>query len=172
MSKIRLCFIFVLTIASSSVAFSAKKKQVEHAPLPQKVLAARTVYIQNDTKQPGIADKAYTQLKDWGKYQVVDSKDKADLVLLFTLGYSQSEHQDSDYVSLYNSKTGAFTSGVVPSGTSTVTWTYTQVRVIDPATSDVMWADERPWLRKHSATDELMGELRRRVEEQQKVLVR
>lgn len=155
----------ILTVAP---ILPAKNKQsLEHAPLPAKVLTAKTIFIQNETNQPEIADKAYTQLKSWGRYQVVDSKEKADLVLLFTLGYSHTQHQDSDYVSLYNSQTGAYTSGVVPSGTTTVTWTYTQVRVIDAATSDVMWADERPWLRKHSATDELMEALKLRVGEQE-----
>jgi len=162
-------FLALALMLSIAPMLLAKNKQpLEHAPFPAKVLSAKTIFIQNETNQPGIADKAYTQLKSWGKYQIVDSKEKADLVLLFTLGYSHTQHQDSDYVSLYNSQTGAYTSGVVPGGTTTVTWTYTQVRVIDPATSDVMWADERPWLRKRSATDELMEVLRQRVEEQEK----
>ena len=172
MCKLKQCFALLVVLASATLALGAKKEKLEHAPLPAKVLAAKTVYIQNDSNQPEIADKAYTQLKHWGRYQIVDSKDKADLVLLFTLAYSHTQHEDSDYVSLYNSKTGGYTSGVVPSGTVTVTWTYTQMRVVDPSTSEVMWADERAWLRKHSATDELMQSLRQRVDEQQKASVR
>jgi hypothetical protein len=168
MSKMRQFFTLVLILVSSVAAFGAKKKQVEHAPLPAKVLAAKTVFIENNSNQPEIADKAYTQLKQWGRYKVVDSKDKADLVLVFTLAYSHTQHEDSDYVSLYNSKTQSYTAGVVPGGTSTITWTYTQMRLVDPITSDVMWADERPWLRKHSATDELMEALRQRVDEQER----
>jgi hypothetical protein len=168
MCKLKQCFALLVVLASATLALGAKKEKLEHAPLPAKVLAAKTVYIQNDSNQPEIADKAYTQLKHWGRYQIVDSKDKADLVLLFTLAYSHTQHEDSDYVSLYNSKTGGYTSGVVPSGTVTITWTYTQMRVVDPSTSEVMWADERAWLRKHSATDELMQSLRQRVDEQEK----
>ena len=168
MSKTRQSFIILLVLASSTIAFGAKKEQIEYAPLPAKILAARTVYIQNDTNYPEIADKAYTQLKHWGRYQVVDSKDKADLVLVFTVAYSHTQHEDSDYVSLYNSKTQAFTTGIVPGGTRTVTWAYTQMRVVDPTTSDVMWADERLWPRKNSATDEVMEDLRQRVDEQEK----
>lgn len=167
MKSFRRFLAVVLMLSIGPMLLAKSKQHLEHAPLPSKVLTAKTIYIQNETNQPAVADKAYTQLKTWGKYQAVDSKEKADLVLLFTLGYSHTQHQDSDYVSLYNSKTGAYTSGVVPSGTITITWTYTQVRIIDPATSDVIWADERPWLRKHSATDELMDALRQRIEEQE-----
>lgn len=171
MSAFKQSIALLVVLASATLAFGAKKEKVQHAPLPAKVLAARTVFIQNDSNQPGIADKAYTQLKQWGRYQVVDSRDRADLVLLFTLAYSHTQHSDSDYVSLYNSRTGGYTSGVVPSGTVTITWTYTQMRLVDPSTSEVMWADERAWLRKHSATDELMESLRQRVEEQEKAAV-
>lgn len=171
MSKLKQCFALLLLVTSSAAAHGAKKKQVEHAPLPAKVVAAKTVYILNESNQPGIADKAYTQLKQWGKYQVVDSKEKADVWLVFTLGYSQSQREDSDVMSLYNWKTGEHTSGIVPSGTITVTWTYTQMRIVDPVNSDVLWADERPWLRKHSATDELMESLRQRVDEQQRAAI-
>lgn len=168
MSKTRQSFTLLLILASSVVALGAKKKHIEHAPLPAKVVAAKTVFILNESNQPEIADKAYTQLKQWGKYQVVDSKEKADVLMVFTLGHSQSQREDSDVMSLYNWKTGEHTSGIVPNGTITVTWTYTQMRIVDPVTSDVLWADERPWLRKHSATDELMDSLRQRVEEQER----
>lgn len=170
MSEVKQILALVVIVTSATFAFGAKKEKVEHAPLPVKVLAAKTVYIENQTGQPDIADKAYTQLRRWGRYDIVDSKEKADLVIVFTLGYSHSERENSDFVSLHNSSSGANTFGWVPSGTSTITWTWTQLRLVDPNTRAVMWADERVWLRKHSATDELMEALRQRVEEQVKAV--
>lgn len=172
MSKPKPVFALFVVIASAVFAFGAKKEKIEHAPLPTQVTAAKTVYIQNQTDQPGVADKAYTQLKQWGRYAVVDSKEKADLVIVFTFAYSHTERDNSDYVNLYNSSNGSYTSGVVPGGTSTITWNWTQIRLVDPKTGEVMWADERVWRRKHSATDELMQALRQRVEEQDKVAAR
>ncbi len=151
----------------TAFAFGKKKEAVQHAPLPAMVLTAKTIYIDNKSDRQAVADMAYTQLMKWGKYKVVDSKEKADLVLVLTLAYSHTEREDSDYVSLYNNKTGAWTSGNVPGGTSTITWTYTQMRLVDPKTTDVMWADQRVWLRKGSATEWLIQSLRQRVEEQE-----
>lgn len=170
MTKFKQWFVLTVFLASATHVFGAKKQKIEHAPLPAKMLTAKTVYIQNESGQPAVADKAYTELKQWGRYQLVDTKEKADLVFLFTLAYSRTEHNTSDYISLYNSQTGAYTSGSVPGGSTTTTWTYTQLRVVDPNTSVTLWADERVWLRKHSATDELMDSLRQRVEEQEKAV--
>ena len=61
MCKLKQCFALLVVLASATLALGAKKEKLEHAPLPAKVLAAKTVYIQNDSNQPEIADKAYTQ---------------------------------------------------------------------------------------------------------------
>ncbi len=161
---------FLIISGLTVFAFGKKKEAIQHAPLPAKVLIAKTIYIDNKSDRQALADMAYTQLMKWGKYRVLDSKEKADLVLVLTLAYSHTEREDSDYVSLYNYKTQAWTSGNVPSGTSTITWTYTQMRLVDPKTMDVMWADQRVWLRKGSATEWLIQSLRQRVEEQEKAL--
>lgn len=146
----------------------AKKPKVEHAPLPERILAAKTVYIENESGNPDIADKAYTQLKHWGHYQVVNSKEGADLVFQFTVTHSTRQSEDVGFTSLYNSKTGSYTYGTVPGGTSTLTWSFTYLKIIDPKTQDVMWEDQCVQRRKKSATDEIMQSLRGRVEEQEK----
>lgn len=166
MSKTRQCFPLFLILAFSVAALGAKKKQVEHAPLPAKVLSAKTVYIQNDSGFADIADKAYSQLKSWGRYRVVDTKQHADLVLIFTATSEQTEGTTPTHVSTYNYQTGAWTSGTA-TAPSTDTWHYTQVKLVDPETDDVAWADRRIW-GKHSATEELIKALRERVEEQEK----
>lgn len=163
----RFATLFVIICGLATFAFGKKKEAILHAPLPAQVLTAKTIYIDNKSDRQALADMAYTQLIKWGKYKVVDSKQKADLVLVLTLAYSHTQREDSDYVSLYNNKTEAWTSGSVPAGTSTITWTYTQMRLVDPKTADVMWADQRVWLRKGSATEWLIQSLRQRVDEQE-----
>lgn len=149
-------------------ALAKKKEAIQHAPLPAAIIAAKTVYIQNESNFPDIADKAYTVLKRWGRYQVVDSKEKADLILVFTIAHSTTQGNDPAFVSLYNSKTGAYTYGTVPGGTSTLTWSWTQMRILDSKTGDVMWADQQIWLRKRSATEIIVQSFRTRVDEQDK----
>lgn len=157
----------LMLLALTCVSSAKKHQEVQHAPLPAKVLASKTIYIQNDSGYAGAADKAYTQLKAWGKYQIVDDKKKADLVLVLTTSTSQTDTKKAAQVNTYNSKTGAWTYGTVNTPT-TETVDSTRITVIDPATGDTMWADQMEWGRRYSATEELIKELRKRVEEQEK----
>lgn len=144
--------------------FAKKKEPVQYAPLPAKALAAKTIYIQNDSGYAEMLDKASTSLKAWGRYQLVDAKEKADLILLLKVATEQKEFHET--VSIYNPETG-WSHGTVPTP-STYAWTFSQTRLIDPATGDTVWADDRAWIGKHSATEELIKGLRERIEEQEK----
>ena len=145
-------------------AFAKKKQAVQYAPLPAKVLAAQTIYIQNESGYAEMVDKASTSLKAWGRYQLVDAKEKADLILLLKVATEQKESHET--VSIYNPKTG-WSQGTVRTP-SIYAWTFSQTRLIDPATGDTVWADELAWIGTHSATEELIKGLRQRIEEQEK----
>ena len=56
----------------------------KHAPLPASVIAAKTVYIDNQTGSSQITDKAYEALSKWGRYKIVKDAKDADLVIRFT----------------------------------------------------------------------------------------
>ena len=55
-----------------------------HAPLPASVMAAKTVYIDNQTSEAAITDRAYDALTKWGRFKIVKNAKDADLVLRFT----------------------------------------------------------------------------------------
>jgi hypothetical protein len=74
----------IVLVVFTSLVFAKKQGSTQHAPLPAKVLAAKTIYIQSDSGWAEAGDKAYTQLKAWGKYQNVDAKEKADMTLVLT----------------------------------------------------------------------------------------
>jgi hypothetical protein len=153
----------------TSVLLPAKKPTtVPHAPLSATVMNAKTIYIQNDSGHADIADKAYAELKEWGKYRIVDSSTKADLVLILTVSSGHTATSDSSSVDLYNSQTGAWTSGTVETP-STRTWNFTNAKLIDPTTGDTEWTDRKRWERKQSATMELIRTLQHRIEEQEKM---
>lgn len=153
----------VLLVVLISVPVVAKKSLVLHEPLPASVLSAKSLYIQNDSGSADMADKAYTQLKEWGRFQIVDSKEKADLVLVLNESRETRQHDSVDSVSLHNSATGAWTTGTVPS-TATRTWTFTEVRLLDRA-GEVAWSDRKVQSRKYSACMELIKELQARMAE-------
>jgi hypothetical protein len=66
------------------VFFASVAIAQDYAPLPKPLKEAQTVYLQNETNWPKIADKAYKELKSWGRYRVVDDPAEADLVLRFS----------------------------------------------------------------------------------------
>jgi hypothetical protein len=156
-----------ILLALASPASAKKQQAQEHAPLPPKVLESKTIYIQNDSGWAEMADKAYTQLKAWGKYTIVDTKEKADLILVLAVTTEQVDGTRHRWVSLHNSETGAWTNGTVPVA-STQNVKFSEVRLIDTATGDMAWSDRLVWSRKRSATQVLIQSLRQRIEEQEK----
>jgi hypothetical protein len=56
----------------------------KHAPLPASVIAAKTVYIDNQTGHSDITDRAYEALTKWGRFKILQNAKDADLVLRFT----------------------------------------------------------------------------------------
>jgi hypothetical protein len=53
----------------------------KYAPLPDKLVAARTAFIQNDTGEQKFSDNIFKQLEQWGRWRVVTNRADADLVL-------------------------------------------------------------------------------------------
>lgn len=59
-------------------------------PLPAKLFSAKYVYFDNQTGFAAVGRDALRELKKWGRFQVVDRRDQADL--LFVL--SSEEYSD------------------------------------------------------------------------------
>src|SRR5882672_8384324 len=54
--------------------------------LPTSVLSARTIYVDNQTTSAELQNTAYTELSKWGRFQIVDAPQKADIVLRLSNG--------------------------------------------------------------------------------------
>jgi hypothetical protein len=166
-----LYFAALLFFAVFALASAAKEKQ--HLPLPAPVLVARTVYIDNQTGIAKLGDRAYEQLKKWGRFQIVTDRREANLILLLT-----ANEYTGGYVTTGGGQTGTVDSGGnidtsgKPTYTTRVTVGYTFLTVIDPKTGDNYWSDSKRWGNLYtgfrSATKGLIDELRKRVEEQLK----
>ena len=71
----------------------------QHAPLPASVIAAKTVYIDNQTGHAEITDRAYDALSKWGRFKILNDAKDADLILQFTAdtkGRPTPPHNDID----------------------------------------------------------------------------
>jgi hypothetical protein len=161
----------VLGFALCALTSSAKEKQ--HLPLPATVLAAKTVFIDNQTGMAKLGDRAYEELKKWGRFQIVADRKQADLIFLLS-----AQERDGGYVTSGGGQTGTVdSSGNIrtssdPTYTTHVTVGYTYLTVFDAKSGDNLWSDSKRWGNLytgfHSATKSLINALKKRMDEQSK----
>jgi hypothetical protein len=145
---------FALTaLLLGTLAFAKDKKvnpSVPPAPLPTQIMTAQTVYLSkgqgSDPYLKGGAEYAfdvfYSEVKNWAKYRIVDSRDDADLV--FDLSYS-SQRVGTRVWSTTNTYTGTTQVHSAPEMDPRVTFT-----VYDRKTGVSLWSlqEERETARR------------------------
>lgn len=125
------CFIF-LTLQFAASRAQSKPKEAPTAPVPAQILSAKKVFIANagedemaegDPVFSGGPDRAYNQLyaavKNWGRFEIVDSPGQADLVLEI--------RQETQTVALG----GKAEESAIP---------LFQLKILDPKTNVLLWA--------------------------------
>ncbi len=161
-------YLWLILVLSAFTAEAVAKEK--HLPLPPQIVAAKTVYIDNQSGFAKLGDKAYDQLTKWGRFQVVQDRKQADLILLIS-----AKAYDGGYVTSGSETTGTIDSSGNINMTNSPTYSrhvsvnYTFLTVIDPKTGDNLWSDSKKWGNLytgfHSATKGLIDELMKRVNE-------
>lgn len=78
MRKLKLCMFLAIPI----VAFAGKnRKDVPAAPLPLAVVNAKKVFLTNGGGSNLAYDTFYSEMKQWGKYEIAGSPEDADLII-------------------------------------------------------------------------------------------
>jgi hypothetical protein len=132
--------------------------------LPASVLSARTVYVDNQTASAELQNTAYMELSKWGRFQIVDEPQKAQMVLRLSNG---------NYVKFVPGGEKAPAQGptvekqnwmgadeAVPPGS-------TRISVIDPKSGTSLWSDIRKTDSPQAASHMLDG-LRAALDQKQK----
>jgi hypothetical protein len=78
-------FLLILAAVLMTNAVAEKKKPIPVAPLPEAIVAAKTVFISNAGGSDEVYDAFYAVMKNWNRFVLVGSPDKADL--LFQISY-------------------------------------------------------------------------------------
>ena len=156
--------------------------KTKHAPLPEQILQAKTVYIDNQSGIAVLGDRAYDELSKWGRFKIVSSARDADLVLLISArAYVSGYRTSTDTTAQANTDASGNTRITADSESQTDAQVtrITYMTAIDPKTGNSMWSDQKQWgnLRTipvlgnvpdfRSATRGLVKELRKRIEEQE-----
>jgi hypothetical protein len=76
----------VAVVATFTVALviSPIYAQDQHPPFPASMMAAKTVYIDNETGDAKITDRANDAIRKWGRFQISKNAKDAELILRFT----------------------------------------------------------------------------------------
>ncbi|SRR5579871_602400 len=53
----------------------------KYAPLPDRIVTAKTVFLQNDSGEQNLTDQLYRHLEEWGRWKVVMNRNDADIVV-------------------------------------------------------------------------------------------
>jgi hypothetical protein len=113
----------------------AAQKDWTFAP---QIRSAKTVYFDNESGSSAVGANALAELKKWGKFQIVQDKKHADLVVLLS---ANPYHKGDDYAS---GQTGHDDGNVdhTPKWNRQKQTQYSYLTVIDPRTEDSLWSAE------------------------------
>jgi hypothetical protein len=132
--------------------------------LPSRVLSAKTIYVDNQTTDAELQHDAYMALGRWGRYEIVDSRQKADLVLRLSGSSVVKFVPGGDRSATYNpkpvSETSAAGEELAPPGC-------TRLTLIEPKSGTTLWSG----VRKTSSPQEkskLLEGLHEAVDQQEK----
>jgi hypothetical protein len=128
------------------------------------VVSARTVYVDNQTTIAELQNTAYTELSKWGRLQIVDTPQKADIVLRLSNGNYVKFVPGGENPPASKPKDGnqnaASADEAVPPGS-------TRISVIDPKTGNSLWSDIRK-TDNAKATTHMLDGLREAFDQKQK----
>ena len=152
------CLTFPLSVDS--------QKQMAKSP---KILSAKTVYFDNQTGADAVGAAALAQLKKWGRFQIIQDRKSADLVLLLS-----ADPYNGGYVIYSGGQTGTIDSNGhvqedrVPNYNRQAPVRDAYLTVIDPKTGHNLWSASHVWggllTGKNSAGERLLKELEKQVE--------
>jgi hypothetical protein len=102
MRKLTLMFGFLLLIP----ALQAKtRKDILPAPLPEVIVTAHKVFLSNGGGSDLAYDAFYSEMKNWGKYQIVGSPDDAELIVELSYHVEDMGTRVWSSVNTYNNTT-------------------------------------------------------------------
>jgi hypothetical protein len=163
-SFVRVFAAATLFVLFSTITIQANDKHDKRASLPASVVLAKTVYVDNQTATAELQNTAYTELSKWGRLQIVDTPQKADIVLRLSNGNYVKFVPSGETPPVSKPKTDsqnvARADEAVPPGS-------TRISVIDPKTGKSLWSDIRKTDSAKAATHMLDG-LREAFDQKQK----
>jgi hypothetical protein len=147
---------FVLGIV---VCLWVARTEAQPVALPPTVMAAHTVFIENQTGFPELQYIAVLEINKWGHFELAESREKADLVLLLSGGTRVHAIPDGQFPRTVG--LNAFSEDSVPKD-------HTRVALVDPKSGTRLWSDFHKTEGGKVKNGHLLDELRQAYEETEK----
>lgn len=141
------------------VCLTAWTVKAQPPSLPQSVMNAHTVFVENETGFVELQYTAVLELSKWDHFQQTESRDKADLVLVLSGGTHVHAIPDGQYPR--TTGLNAFTEESVPSRR-------TKIALVDPKTGATLWSGLHRTEGGKVKGGHLLDELRQAYEETEK----
>ena len=130
--RIQLTTVFGFLLLCTLTGVAEKKI---YAPLPDKVVAAKTVFFINDSGTARFGDDLYRQIKAWNRWDVVTDKGKADLILVL----SPSDTVPVVITTASTTASGQSTSGTRTTAAGNMQTQHWHLYVMDAKTGENLW---------------------------------
>lgn len=140
--------------AQNPKSFPPPPRGPRRTVISPKIIAAHSIYLDNETGYSAVGRDALRELSEWGRYQIVGRNQAQLLMILTTQEFSSDDFPNSGEfdptVKLPRKPLNAF------------------LTVIDKPTGDRLWIDSRPWggllTGANSAGRRLVSRFRKHVE--------
>ena len=101
-------------------------------PLPDAVVHARTVFLENETGFHELEYSTVLELSKWGRFELAESREKADLILRLNNGNRVRAVPEGELPTTKN--VNAVSEEPIPPG-------HTRIALVDPKTGALLWSD-------------------------------
>ena len=120
-------FLFVLLICSLAFYVAAAPR-----PLPDSVIRAHTIFLVNETGFNELDYSTILEISKWGRFDLTDAPEKADLILRLDSG---------NHVRLIAASQLSSGNAFNSSSDSEIPKGHTRISLVDPKTNTVLWSD-------------------------------
>jgi hypothetical protein len=128
-----------LLVAAAQITLANKR-----STLPEVVFFAKTIYVDNQANDASLQNSAYLALAHWGHFQVVETPNKADMVLRLT-GSSVVSSAPRDTPPDMRLKSARPAPGendvLLPNGAAVAPEGFTRLTLMDGKSGAVLWTD-------------------------------
>jgi hypothetical protein len=128
----------VVALAVAFATLPVKASGQKYAPLPDKVVQAKTVFLQNDSGEERLGDNVFQELQQWGRWRILTNRSEADIVIAL-------ERKPIDTKDRWRNN-----------------W---YLRILDPASGEVLWIVKRSvrMMRMGNVATTLVSDLKKRL---------